>query len=90
MGDKIDKVQTLFSKRQGIMQEIKEAKGSQDLLPEIKEPYYYAGTRWRWGFQPSAEIWNGRLAMIGFFATALFEIFDKSGLLGGLFWGFFS
>ncbi|BAY63503.1 MULTISPECIES: chlorophyll a/b-binding protein [unclassified Tolypothrix] len=71
------------------MQEIKEVKGSQDLLPEIKEPYYYAGTRWRWGFQPSAEIWNGRLAMIGFFATALFEILNKDGLLGGLFWGFF-
>lgn len=21
---------------------------------------------WRWGFTPQAEIWNGRLAMIGF------------------------
>ena len=72
------------------MQEIKEAKASQDLLPEIKEPYYYAGTRWRWGFRPSAEIWNGRLAMIGFFATALFEILNKDGLIGGLVWGFLS
>lgn len=71
------------------MQDIKESKVTDDLLPEIKEPYYYAGSRWRWGFRPSAEIWNGRLAMIGFFATAVIEISDRSGLLGRLFWGAF-
>ncbi len=26
---------------------------------------------WVWGFTPQAEIWNGRLAMLGFTATLL-------------------
>ena len=26
---------------------------------------------WAWGFTPQAEIWNGRLAMIGFAAVLL-------------------
>ncbi len=26
---------------------------------------------WSWGFTPQAEIWNGRLAMIGFTAVLL-------------------
>ncbi len=25
---------------------------------------------WRWGFTPQAELWNGRLAAIGFLAAA--------------------
>ena len=28
---------------------------------------------WRWGFTPQAELWNGRLAMVGFF-IALFIV----------------
>lgn len=40
---------------------------------------------WRWGFTPQAEIWNGRLAMIGFFAAALIELFGGEGFLH--FWG---
>ena len=31
---------------------------------------------WQWGFTPGAEIWNGRLAMIGFSAAALIELFS--------------
>jgi hypothetical protein len=40
---------------------------------------------WRWGFTPQAEIWNGRLAMIGFSAVALIELFTGQGFLH--FWG---
>jgi Chlorophyll A-B binding protein len=40
---------------------------------------------WRWGFTPQAEIWNGRLAMIGFVAAALIELFANQGFLH--FWG---
>ncbi|MEM7557058.1 MAG: chlorophyll a/b-binding protein [Cyanobacteria bacterium P01_A01_bin.84] len=40
---------------------------------------------WRWGFTPQAEIWNGRLAMIGFSAAALIEILSGKGFLH--FWG---
>jgi len=40
---------------------------------------------WRWGFTPQAEIWNGRLAMIGFLAAVLIELFSGQGVLH--FWG---
>ncbi|NJL63452.1 MAG: high light inducible protein [Methylacidiphilales bacterium] len=40
---------------------------------------------WRWGFTPQAEIWNGRLAMIGFVAAAGIELFSGKGFLH--FWG---
>ncbi|NMG10566.1 chlorophyll a/b-binding protein [Brasilonema sp. UFV-L1] len=40
---------------------------------------------WRWGFTPQAEIWNGRLAMIGFLAAAFIELFSGQGFLH--FWG---
>lgn len=68
------------------MQEVKERP---DVRADVKEPYFNPGTRWRWGFTPSAEIWNGRLAMIGFFMTLLIEVSMRDGLLGGLFWGLF-
>jgi hypothetical protein len=40
---------------------------------------------WRWGFTSEAEIWNGRLAMIGFLAAASIELFSGQGFLH--FWG---
>ncbi len=40
---------------------------------------------WRWGFTPQAEIWNGRLAMIGFLAATLIELFFDEGFMH--FWG---
>lgn len=40
---------------------------------------------WRWGFTPQAEIWNGRLAMVGFLAAILIELFSNQGFLH--FWG---
>jgi len=39
---------------------------------------------WRYGFTPSRN-WNGRLAMIGFLAAALIELFSGQGFLH--FWG---
>lgn len=36
---------------------------------------------WLWGFTPQAEIWNGRLAMIGFVSVLLIELLSKQGVL---------
>lgn len=30
--------------------------------------------QWNWGFTPSAESWNGRLAMIGFISAVILEL----------------
>jgi hypothetical protein len=40
---------------------------------------------WKFGFTPQAELWNGRLAMIGFIAAVLTELFAGQGVLH--FWG---
>ncbi|MGA7935889.1 MAG: chlorophyll a/b-binding protein [Kovacikia sp.] len=37
--------------------------------------------RWVWGFTPQAEIWNGRLAMIGFVAVVVIELLSNQGVL---------
>ncbi|MFK8182518.1 MAG: chlorophyll a/b-binding protein [Phormidesmis sp.] len=50
-----------------------------------QQPYSEPATSWRLGFVPSAEIWNGRLAMIGFLAATLIEVFTGQGFLH--FWG---
>jgi Chlorophyll A-B binding protein len=36
---------------------------------------------WLWGFTPQAELWNGRLAMIGFVSAVLIEALSAQGLL---------
>ena len=36
---------------------------------------------WTWGFTPQAELWNGRIAMIGFMAALLTELFANQGVL---------
>lgn len=36
---------------------------------------------WLWGFTPQAEIWNGRLAMIGFISAILVELSSGQGVL---------
>jgi Chlorophyll A-B binding protein len=36
---------------------------------------------WVWGFTPQAEIWNGRLAMLGFVIAVLIEACSSRGIL---------
>jgi hypothetical protein len=38
-------------------------------------------TKFQFGSNPSAEVWNGRLAMIGFLAAAAVELFTGQGFL---------
>ncbi len=40
---------------------------------------------WISGFTPQAELWNGRLAMIGFISAIAIELFTHQGVLH--FWG---
>ncbi len=40
----------------------------------------YPQERWQWGLTTAAEVWNGRLAMLGFFAL-MFEIISGHGPL---------
>jgi hypothetical protein len=56
-----------------------------NMTADVKKPYADSATDWKAGFVPSAEIWNGRLAMIGFLSAALIEIFSGQGFLH--FWG---
>jgi Chlorophyll A-B binding protein len=37
--------------------------------------------RWVWGFTPQAEIWNGRLAMLGFSSVVVTEYLSRQGVL---------
>ena len=37
--------------------------------------------RWVWGFTPQAEIWNGRLAMLGFSSVVVIEYLYRQGVL---------
>ena len=39
----------------------------------------------KFGFTPQAEIWNGRLAMLGFVIAIAIELFSNQGVLH--FWG---
>jgi Chlorophyll A-B binding protein len=36
---------------------------------------------WVWGFTPQAEIWNGRLAMLGFSSVLVTEYLSRHGIL---------
>jgi Chlorophyll A-B binding protein len=35
--------------------------------------------KWVWGFTPQAEIWNGRLAMLGISSVAVTEFLSRQG-----------
>jgi hypothetical protein len=43
---------------------------------------------WITGFTSQAELWNGRLAMIGFVSAIAIELFTHKGVLA--FWGILS
>jgi hypothetical protein len=40
---------------------------------------------WKFGLTPQAELWNGRLAMLGFLSAVVIEVVSGQGLLH--FWG---
>ncbi|MBR8830891.1 MAG: hypothetical protein N5P05_000185 [Chroococcopsis gigantea SAG 12.99] len=41
---------------------------------QFDRKYGEFATKFQFGSNPSAEIWNGRLAMIGFLAALIFEV----------------
>lgn len=47
--------------------------------------YRHYSSEWKWGFTPSAEIWNGRLAMVGIVSAVLIDLISGQGVLH--FWG---
>ncbi|MBD1899939.1 chlorophyll a/b-binding protein [Trichocoleus sp. DQ-A3] len=47
--------------------------------------YKHYSSEWKWGFTPSAEIWNGRLAMVGIVIAVLIDLVSGQGVLQ--FWG---
>lgn len=52
---------------------------------KVTAPVVEDRNAWKFGFTPQAELWNGRLAMIGFAAALLIELFSGEGVLH--FWG---
>jgi Chlorophyll A-B binding protein len=46
-----------------------------------KTPSSTDRNRWTWGFTPQAELWNGRIAMLGFMAALLTELLANQGVL---------
>lgn len=50
-------------------------------VPQLKKKVkMYPQERWQWGMTTAAEVWNGRLAMLGFLALVL-ELITGRGLL---------
>lgn len=43
--------------------------------------YRHYSKEWKYGFTPSAEIWNGRLAMFGIVAAILVNLLTGQGTL---------
>lgn len=43
--------------------------------------YKHYSSEWKWGFTPSAEIWNGRLAMVGIVSAILVNLLTGQGSL---------
>jgi len=65
------------------MQDAKKATSYPD--NQAQRQYGEYATKWQFGSNPSAELWNGRLAMLGFAAALIIELTTGQGLLH--FWG---
>lgn len=46
---------------------------------QAERKYGEFATKFQFGSNPSAEIWNGRLAMLGFFAALIVELATGQG-----------
>jgi Chlorophyll A-B binding protein len=52
-----------------------------DSSKKVVTPIDSDRNRWVWGFTPQAEIWNGRLAMLGISSVAVTEYLYRQGVL---------
>ncbi|MBD2092318.1 chlorophyll A-B binding protein [Microcoleus sp. FACHB-1515] len=48
---------------------------------QSERKYGEFATKFQFGSNPSAEVWNGRLAMIGFLAAVAIELVSGQGFL---------
>ncbi|OUC16323.1 MAG: high light inducible protein [Alkalinema sp. CACIAM 70d] len=48
---------------------------------KVTTPVVEDRNAWKFGFTPQAELWNGRLAMIGFVAALITEFVSGQGVL---------
>ncbi|MBD2329917.1 chlorophyll a/b-binding protein [Alkalinema sp. FACHB-956] len=48
---------------------------------KVTTPVVEDRNAWKFGFTPQAELWNGRLAMIGFVAALITEFVSGQGIL---------
>jgi ferrochelatase len=50
----------------------------EDVIHPPQRTKLYPQERWEWGLTSSAEVWNGRLAMLGFIALVI-ELISGQG-----------
>jgi Chlorophyll A-B binding protein len=61
---------------------MQETPNTQDYYKHQSERKYGEfATKFQFGSNPSAEVWNGRLAMIGFLAAMLVELTTGQGFM---------
>jgi hypothetical protein len=61
---------------------MQDTSNNQDYYKQQSERKYGEfATKFQFGSNPSAEIWNGRLAMIGFLAAVIVELVTGQGFV---------